>query len=496
MANEAISSQCTTGVDGLDEVLYGGLPRDRLYLVDGNPGVGKTTLALQFLLEGVRRGEKCLYVTLSETKTELDAVALSHGWTLDGIAIIELSQIEQSLTAKSQNTLFQPAEVELNNLSELLLERIGRIEPARLVLDSLSEMRLLAQSPLRYRRQILTFKQRFSDSRCTVLLLDDRSAIGPDVQVQSIVHGMISMFVMPLKFGIHRRYLAITKLRGAKFVEGNHDYAIVRGGITLFPRLVAAEYPTDFQDQVFSSGNAGLDALIGGGLDAGTSNLMMGPAGSGKSTVASVFAHAAALRGERVIYFAFDESVHTLLRRARALGIALEPHVASGMLTVQQIDPAEVAPGELASKIVECVEKHGTRVIVLDSLNGYVNAMPQEDYINLHLHELLSFLNQRGVVTIMTLAQQGLVGPMGVPVDVSYLADTVVLTRFFEARGSVRKAISVIKKRSGSHEVTIRELELSPSGVRIGEPLDDFEGVLTGVPRFVGDTAEVTRGNR
>ena len=476
---------CATGVAGLDEILRGGLPRHRLYLIDGNPGVGKTTLALQFLLEGVRRGERCLYVTLSETKDELDAVAESHGWTLSGVEVVELSQIESALTSRSQNTLFQPAEIELNNLSRLLLERIDKLKPERLVLDSLSEMRLLAQNPLRYRRQILSYKQHFAQLACTVLLLDDRSAVGPDVQVQSIVHGMISLHIMPVKFGVNRRYLSVVKLRGAQFQEGQHDYAIHRGGIVLFPRLVAAAYPMSFERAVASSGNGELDQLLGGGLHTGTSNLLMGPAGTGKSTVASLFANEAAGRGDKVMYFAFDETLHTLLARAQQMSLEFTRHIESGNLEVHQIDPAEIAPGELASRIVQCVEKHGVRMIILDSLNGYVNAMPQDDFLTLHLHELLSFLNQRGVITLMMLAQQGLVGAMGTPVDVSYLADSVLLTRYFEARGEVRKAISIIKKRSGAHENTIRELIMTDSCINIGPPLRDFEGVLTGVPKFI-----------
>ena len=478
--------RCSTGVPGLDDVLHGGLPCDRLHLLDGNPGVGKTTLALQFLIEGARIGERCLYVTLSETKEELDAVAESHGWSLEGIDIIELSQVESALTSQSQNTLFQPAEVELGNLSKLLLERIEQIQPKRLVLDSLSEMRLLAQSALRYRRQILSFKQRFASLACTVLLLDDRSAVGPDVQVQSIVHGMVSLNVLPLKFGINRRYLSIVKMRGARFQEGQHDYAIRRGGIVLFPRLVAANYPASSERTIHSSGNRELDLLLGGGLHSGTSNLLMGPAGTGKSSVACLFADQAARRGEKVMYFAFDESLHTLIARAAEIGLEFGRHIESGALMVQQVDPAEIAPGELANRILRGVEKGGVRMIVLDSLNGYVNAMPQDDFLNLHLHELLSFLNQRGVVTLMMLAQQGLIGNMGTPVDVSYLADSVLLTRFFESRGAVRKAISVIKKRSGAHENTIRELVMGDKGIEIGQPLHEFQGVLTGVPSFMG----------
>ena len=480
---------CPTGVPGLDAILCGGLPRNCLYLVDGNPGVGKTTLALQFLMRGLRDNERCLYITLSETKTELDAVARSHGWTLQGIEIIELSAIERSLAGKAQNTMFQPAEVELNHLSKLLFDEVDRIRPARVVLDSLSELRLLAQHPLRYRRLILSLKQRFAGGDATVLLLDDRSAVGPDVQVYSIVHGLVSMAMAPLKYGMFRRTLSITKLRGAEFREGSHDYVIKRGGILVFPRLVAAEHHRRFEKALESSGNAELDALVGGGLHTGTSNLLMGPAGSGKSTIAMMFAHAAAARGQRVSYFAFDESVHILRNRAQEMDIDFAPHIAAGRIDLRQIDPAQIPPGELADNIMHAVERDRTKLIVLDSLNGYVNAMPNEDYLYLHLHELLTYLNQQGVLTIMILAQHGMVGPMGAPVDVSYLADSVILTRFFEARGAVKKAISVIKKRSGPHETTLRELRMTSKGINVGAPLAEFEGVLTGVPRLIGGSA-------
>jgi circadian clock protein KaiC len=482
-----------TGIPGLDDILVGGLPAGRLYLVEGSPGVGKTTLALQFLLDGVQKGERCLYVTLSETRDELDMVAESHGWSLDGITVVELSQVEDVLAGKAQNTLFQPAEVELTNLSKLIVNEFDRIAPQRMVLDSLSEMRMMAQTPLRYRRQILAFKHHFSRRDCTVVLLDDRSSQAGDTQVDSIVHGIVSMEIMPLKFGISRRYLSVTKLRGFKFREGNHDYVITSGGLTVFPRLVAGEHDVAPSSELFRSGNDQLDALVGGGLHAGTGTLFMGPAGSGKSTIAAMYAACAAANGHGVRYFAFDESAFIMINRARLIGLDFDAPMKSGLLRVQQVDPAEIAPGELANQITHAVDKQGVRMVVLDSLNGYVNAMPQEDFLHLHLHELLSYLNQKGVVTIMILAQHGLVGAMGSPVDVSYLADTVLLMRFFEAHGAMKKAVSVIKKRSGAHEDTIRELIMSAKGIVVGNPLVHFQGVMTGVPRLLGGELENSR---
>ena len=484
------TTRIPTGVAGLDTILLGGLAPNRMYLVDGTPGVGKTTLALQFLLKGRERGEKCLYITLSETRHELDSVAESHGWNLEGIDVIELSQVQGRLGTKAHNTLFEPAEVELSNLSALLMEEFVRLKPDRLVLDSLSEMRLMAQNPLRYRRQILAFKQEFSEHRCTVLLLDDRSAVGQDAQVQSIVHGMISLEVRPLKFGINRRFLTVTKMRGTDFREGNHDFAIRRGELAVFPRLVATDHEVKRSKELFPSGNEGLDKLSGGGFQVGTGNLLIGPAGSGKSTVACMFAVHAASTGYKALFFSFDESTNILIDRAREIGLEVDAQLASGRLRVEQIDPAEVAPGELAARIVRAAERDGVRMVVLDSLNGYVNAMPQEEFLHLHLHELLTYLNQRGVVTIMTLAQHGLIGSMGTPVDVSYLADTVMLMRFFEAKGAIRKAVSVVKKRTGDHETTIRELQMHTRGVELSEPLVHFEGVMTGVPRYIGGELE------
>jgi circadian clock protein KaiC len=485
---------CSTGVPGLDEVLAGGLPRGRLHLIEGNPGVGKTTLAMQFLLEGASRGESCLYVTLSESQRELEAVAGSHRWDLKGITIIELSAVERAIGSgkagaaggRTPGTLFHSADVELTQLSKLLFEQIQRTGPQRVVLDSLSEMRLLAQSPLRYRREILNLKQRLSEMGCTVLLLDDRSSQGSDVQVHSLVHGALTLDAALLKYGIYRRTLSVTKMRGVRFREGSHDYVIETGGVHVFPRLIASEHHAPFPKRLARSGNAELDTLLGGGLHYGTSNLLIGPAGSGKTTISALFAHAAAERGERVNYYVFDETIATLAARSSEMGLDLMPHLKAGRLKMEQIDPAQISPGELTFNIRRAVEEEGARVVVLDSLNGYVNAMPQEEFLHLHLHELLSYLSQQGVMTVMVLAQHGLIGAMGTPIDVSYLADTVIITRFFEALGTIRKAISIIKKRSGAHEGAVRELKMTSTGVHVGPPLEEFQGVLTGVPSYLG----------
>lgn len=481
-----MEQRCGSGVPGLDGILNSGFPRNGLYLVEGDPGVGKTTLAMQFLLEGARGGEKCLYVTLSETKQELESVARSHHWDLDGIAIIELSAIQRAIEGMGSTTLFHSADVELGQLTALVMGEIERVKPSRAVIDSLSEMRLLAQSPLRYRREILTIKQKLINRSCTVLLLDDRAPQGMDVQVHSIVHGALLLHAAPLKYGIFRRSLAVTKMRGVRFREGNHDYVIETGGLHVFPRLVAAEHHSLFKKDLASSGNPQLDALLGGGFHYGTSNLIIGPAGSGKTTIATLFAHAAAERGERVHYYVFDETKGTLCNRAAEMHVDLLPHMESGRVQLEQMDPAQISPGDLAFRIRCAVEDHGTRVVILDSLNGYVTAMPHEEFLHLHLHELLTYLNQNGVMTVMILAQHGLVGPMGTPIDVSYLADSVMITRFFEAQGTIRKAISIIKKRSGAHEATVRALSMTSAGIHIGEPLAEFQGLLTGVPTYLG----------
>ena len=472
-----------TGVAGLDDILCGGLTPYRLYLIEGVPGSGKTTLALQYLLEGAKQGEPVLYVTLSETDEELRAMAKSHGWSLEGVTIRELVPPEEALQPAEQYTMFHPADVELSETTRTILADVERLKPARLVFDSLSELRLLAGDPLRYRRQLLALKQFFRGRRCTVLLLDDLTSSGRDLQVQSIAHGVLLLEQLTPEYGADRRRLRILKHRGRRFRGGYHDYLIQSGGLNVFPRLVAAEHRHRVPEEKFRSGIAGLDSLLGGGLERGTSTLIVGAAGTGKSSVAAQFVVAAAERGQKSAMFIFDESLNTLLTRMSGMGVDLQKHYDSGVATIRQVDPAELTPGEFAHSIRRQVEENQVGCIVIDSLNGYLNAMPGERFLAIHLHELLMYLGDRGVATLLIGAHQGIIGTqMHTPVDASYLADAVIMLRYYESRGEVHQAISVMKKRGGAHERTIREFTLGPGGVRVGEPLHDFRGVLTGVP--------------
>lgn len=479
------------GISGINDILRGGLPANCLYLITGAPGSGKTTMAIQFLLEGVRRGERTLYITLSESRRELSLVARSHGWQMAGIDICELIPSERSLSTDAQLTVFNPSEIELGETTDAIIAAVNEHSPTRVVIDSLSELRLVAQSTLRYRRQILALKQFLSGKACTVLLLDDGTGDGSKEQLESIAHGVIVLEQLVYQYGSERRRLRVMKMRGVPFRGGYHDFTIKRGGVDVYPRLIASEHHTVFPEADLLSGNAELDALLGGGLPLGTSTLLLGPAGTGKSTVATQFAVAAAKRGEHAAMFIFDENYGTFRSRSQKLGVAIDPHIESGMLSVQQVDPAEMSSGELAAAIRRAVDgSNGTRarVIVIDSLNGYLNAMPEEKFLTAQLHELLAYLGQQGVVTLLSVTQSGMVGAnMSTPVDTTYLADNVILFRYFEAHGHVRRAISVVKKRSGKHELTIRELTVSEKGLEIGEPLAEFQGILTGVPTFHGD---------
>jgi circadian clock protein KaiC len=477
-----------TGIEGLDDILGGGLPKGHLYLVEGDPGTGKTTLALQFLLEGVLEGESVIYVTLSESKTELEQVASSHGWPADDLQIFEMAPPQDDLSPEAQYTVFHPSEVELADTMTAILERVDRSKPQRVVFDSLSELRMLARDPLRYRRQILALKRHFAGRSCTVLLLDDRTAEGShDLQLQSIAHGVVMMQSLERDFGIKRRRMEIRKLRGSPFREGFHDYTIQTGGISIYPRLIAAEHKPGFQRKNVPSGLSELDQLFGGGIDTGTSTLFIGPAGCGKSTVALRYAVSSAMRGEKAVIFTFDEAFATLIERSRGLGMDPKPVLEDGTLEIQQVDPAELAPGQFVARVRQMVDQDQLRVLVIDSMNGFLNAMPHEKFLAMQLHELLSYLGQQGVATILTLAQHGFIGHMQSPVDVSYLADSVLLFRYFEHGGEIRQALSVIKKRSGPHERAIRELKLGQGQISVGEPLRQFEGVLTGVPNFLGE---------
>lgn len=471
-----------TGIPGLDDVLAGGFTKNRIYLIQGDPGVGKTTLGMQFLLEGAARGETALYLTLSESRDELQAAADSHGWSIDKVNVYEHTPHDR-LEAEETSTLFHPSEIELGEATRRLLEEVERLKPQRLVIDSLSEIRLLAQNPLRYRRQILGLKHYFSGRDCTVLMLDDRSVEEGDMQLMTLAHGVLLLEQLAPEYGAERRRIRVSKFRGVKYRGGYHDFNIRTGGLVVYPRLVASEHRNDFEPQRMMSGMAEVDALLGGGIDRGTSTLIMGPAGSGKSALATHYVTAAAERGENAAMFTFDESRATLFARSHALKMPLADHVASGKVTVQQVDPAEIPPGEFVHLVREAVETRQVSIVVIDSLNGYMNAMPEERFLVIQMHELLTYLGQKGVATILVVAQHGLLGQsMLSPVDVSYLADCVILMRYYEHAGEIRKAISVIKKRSGAHEQSIRPLSLTSEGMVVGPPLAEFHGILSGTP--------------
>ena len=489
--NDAVAAhpapRCATGVPGLDEILMGGLPGQRFYLVEGGPGVGKTTLGLQFLLEGARQGENCMYITLSETRDELTAVAHSYGWSLDKLTVFELSALESFLGEDAQNTIFHPAEVELGQVTKILLDEIGRVKPDRLVFDSLSELRLLSQNPLRFRRQLLALKQFFAGSQCTIMMLDGRNQGIEDNEVQSLAHGVIWLEQKAPLYGPERRRLRVLKLRGSGFWGGWHDCRITGNGITVYPRLILDERLHDAQAVELSSGIKNLDALIGGGLNAGTSALFLGPPGTGKSTLSACYAAAAAARGENGIVCTFDEKMDLYVQRADAMGLGLGQWIKKGVVRPHEVNLAAQTPGEFAANIRRDVEERNVRLVVLDSLNGYLKAMPEERLLSVQLHELIKFLSDRGVVTILILTQQGVLGTRQSSVDITYLADTVLVFRYFEINGTYKQAVSVIKKRSGNHERALREFKLGGGGIQVGPPLPDFQGVLAAVPKFTGE---------
>ncbi len=476
----------STGIAGLDDILGGGLTPDRLYLVEGTPGTGKTTLGLGFLLAGAEVGQDGLYVTLAETETELRAVGRTHGWSLHPITVFEMVPPD-GLGENQEQTLLHPSEVELGETVRAIMDKVDELRPARVVIDSLSELRLLAQSPIRYRRQILALKHFFSTRCCTVLVLDDKSALGSDLQLHSIAHGVIALEQALSGFGAQRRRLHVVKMRGMQYRGGYHDFEIKPGGLQVFPRLVAAEHITRYDDAFVSTGSAEFDALLGGGLVPGTATLLTGPAGVGKTTISVQCMVASLERGASAVYFLFDERPATLLKRSAALGLDIQRYIDSGKLNLRAIDPAELSPGEFAGAVRTAVENDNAGLVVIDSLNAYLQSMPNEQFLVLQMHALLTYLGQHGVATLLILGMHGVTGDIRADVDLSYLADTAVQLRYFEAFGMVRQAISVIKTRTTRHERTIREFQIGRGGLKFGAPLKDFQGVLRGVPTFVGD---------
>lgn len=487
-SNELLSAKAATGIEGLDDILSGGLSRGHVFLLEGEPGTGKTTVALQFLIAGAQAGERTLYITLSETERELRQGAQSHGWAIpDNMHIFELTPADDLLNAEHQQSLLYSSDLELGEATRQIFEVVEQVKPTRVVLDSLSEIRLLAQSSLRYRRQILAIKHYFVRYDATVLLLDDLTTESLDKTVHSVAHGVIRLEELTPAYGAERRRVRVVKYRGQKYRGGFHDFTIMGDGVHVFPRLVAAEHRSGYLRQQLSSGIDGLDALLGGGIETGSSTLILGPAGTGKSLISTIFAVAAVNRGEKAALFIFDEELGLLFERMKNMGIDLDALQKTGNLLIEQVDAAELSPGEFSHRVRRCVDDAGIKTVIIDSINGYQAAMPEENALVLHMHELLLYLNRKGAATYMTVAQHGLVGDMQAPVDITYLADTVVLLRYFEALGKVRRAISIIKKRTGSHESTIREYRISGKGLTIGEPLEAFQGVLRGVPTYLGE---------
>ncbi len=491
-----ITDRPATGIAGLDDVLGGGFARHRSFLLEGNPGTGKTTLAMQFLLAGAAAGERALYVTMSETESELRTSADSHGWRLDDVEIFELAPPETLLTEDQQQSLLYSSDLELGESTKRIFEAFDRSKPHRVVIDSLSEIRLLAQSSLRYRRQILAMKHFFALRDATVLMLDDLTTEVADKSVHSVAHGVIRLEELAPGYGPERRRLRVVKYRGSRFRGGYHDFVIETGGIRVFPRLVSAEHRRTFKREVVNSGNREMDKLLGGGIERGSSVLLLGPAGAGKSIMTLTFAASAIGRGERVALFIFDEEIGLLTDRAVGLGIDLEAMRESGRLVMTQIDAAEVTPGEFSARVRECIEGFGAKTVIIDSLTGYQASMPEERALLLHMHELLQFCNRSGATTFLTVAQHGLIGEMRAPIDLTYLADTVILLRYFEASGEVRRAVSVVKKRTSAHENTIREDLLNSNGVSLGQPLTNFRGVLRGVPEIAASSPRARRRKR